>query len=50
LTLDFAAVGLKGKRQLRDLWRRQDLGEFENTFTATIPRHGVCLLRVCPAP
>lgn len=50
LTLDFAAVGLKGKHRFRDLWRRQDLGEFENAFTATIPRHGVCLLRVCPAP
>lgn len=50
LTLDFAAAGLKGRQRLRDLWRRQDLGEFENTFTVTVPRHGVFLLRARSTP
>ena len=45
VTLDFAAAGLDGPRKLRDLWRQQDLGVFEQTFTASVPRHGVFLVR-----
>ncbi len=45
-SLNWADAGLRGKQQLRDLWRRQDLGVFEDTYRTDIPRHGVCLLRV----
>jgi alpha-galactosidase len=39
-------LGLTGKHRVRDLWRQKDAGEFETSFTATVPRHGVCLVRV----
>lgn len=34
--------------QVRDLWRQQDLGDFAQRFTATVPPHGVVLVRVAP--
>jgi alpha-galactosidase len=39
-------LGLSGKHRVRDLWRQKDIGEFDTTFTANVPRHGVCLMRV----
>ncbi|HUD48084.1 MAG TPA: NPCBM/NEW2 domain-containing protein [Candidatus Baltobacteraceae bacterium] len=39
-------LGLTGKHRVRDLWRQQDAGEFENVFSTSVPRHGVCLVRV----
>ena len=43
------ALGIKGKQQVRDLWRQKDLGEFTNQFEAKVPRHGVVLVRLWPA-
>ena len=45
---DFEKVGLKGKFKLRDVWRQKDLGEFDKTFGAEIPHHGVKMLRMFP--
>ena len=42
-------LGLAGSRQVRDLWRQQDLGVFPDLFHTNVPRHGVALLRVRPA-
>jgi hypothetical protein len=28
------------------LWRQKDLGQFADSFTASVPRHGVVLLRI----
>jgi alpha-galactosidase len=39
-------LGLKGKLDVRDLWRQKDLGKFKDGFAATVPRHGVMLIRV----
>ena len=44
--VNWADLGLKGKLNVRDLWRQKDLGKFKNTFTATVPRHGVVLIKV----
>jgi alpha-galactosidase len=41
-------LGLSGKKIVRDLWRQKDLGEFEDRFSATVPRHGVVLVRIRP--
>jgi alpha-galactosidase len=38
-----------GKRQVRDLWRQKDLGSFDGSFAATVPRHDVLMVRVRPA-
>ncbi|HEY2084054.1 MAG TPA: hypothetical protein VGI88_14830 [Verrucomicrobiae bacterium] len=31
---------------MRDLWRQKDLGQFETKFEATVPRHGVVLVKI----
>jgi alpha-galactosidase len=41
-----ADLGIKGKPRVRDLWRQKDLGRLESEFRATVPRHGVLLVRV----
>ena len=39
-------LSLKGSKTVRDLWRQQDLGQFEKEFRSMVPRHGVRLLRI----
>ena len=39
-------LGIAGRIRVRDLWRQQDLGECEGSFTADVPYHGVVLVRV----
>jgi alpha-galactosidase len=46
VTVTWADLGLKGKCHVRDLWRQKDAGKFAGSFTASVPRHGVCLVRV----
>lgn len=41
-------LGLTGKQRVRDLWRQKNLGVFTNHFEATIPPHGVVLVRIWP--
>jgi len=45
-SLDLVKIGCSGKAALRDLWRQKNLGEFAGKFTATVPAHGVKLIRV----
>jgi alpha-galactosidase len=37
---------LTGIRTVRDLWKQQDLGNFDGTFKALVPPHGVRLFRI----
>lgn len=50
ITARWADVGVSGRQRVRDLWRQQDIGLLEDAFTATVPRHGVVLVRLFPAP
>lgn len=38
-----------GPATVRDLWSHKDLGTFFNSFTATVPSHGVKLLKIVGA-
>ncbi|MBN2578927.1 MAG: NPCBM/NEW2 domain-containing protein [Pirellulales bacterium] len=49
VTAKWSDLGLSGKQRVRDLWRQKDLGEFPDSFSAPVGRHGVVLLRVWPA-
>jgi alpha-galactosidase len=49
MTLKWSDLGVSGPQQVRDLWRQQDLGKFTGEFHATIPRHGVVLVKFTPA-
>lgn len=46
MTVDWAKLGLKGARHVRDLWQQKDLGKFATDFHATVARHGVVLVKV----
>jgi alpha-galactosidase len=39
-------IGLAGYAAVRDLWAHQDLGWFGNSFTASVPAHGVVALKI----
>jgi alpha-galactosidase len=39
-------LGLEGRQRVRDLWRQQNVGTFEDRFEAKVPRHGVVLVRL----
>jgi hypothetical protein len=45
VTLNWPDAGLTGKQALRDLWQHQDIGAFDQTFAAPVPKHGVVLLK-----
>jgi alpha-galactosidase len=46
ITVKWSDVGIKDKHRVRDLWRQKDLGVHSKQFTATVPNHGVLLLRM----
>jgi alpha-galactosidase len=39
-------LGIAGEPLVRDLWRQKDLGRFSDHFEATVPEHGVVLVRI----
>jgi alpha-galactosidase len=47
-TLDLNKLGLEGKWGLRDVWRQKDLGVYAGSFKATIPHHGVVMIKLNP--
>lgn len=46
VTATWLALQLKGAQTVRDLWRQKNLGVFTNAFSATVPAHGVALIRL----
>ncbi len=49
VAFDFAAAGLKGKMQIRDLWKKTTIGMFRNKFSQQINAHGSLLLKISKA-
>jgi alpha-galactosidase len=45
---EWSDLGLSGTMKARDLWRQKDVGVFTDGYTATVPRHGVVLIRLTP--
>ncbi len=49
ITADWGRVGLRTKKaRVRDLWAHTDSTVVENRYSATVPSHGVVMLRVWP--
>lgn len=46
MTIEWDQIGVKGRKTVRDLWRQQTLGMFSESFSTTVPRHFVTLIRV----
>ena len=43
--IDWPTLGLAGEQALRDVWRQQDIGSYEDSFSASIRPHGVVVIR-----
>lgn len=46
--VDFAALGLKGKVKVRNLWQKQDIGQFKKLYSQDVNLHGAILLKLSP--
>ena len=46
--LIWSDAGLNARQSLRDLWAKKDLGDFNETYSSSVPSHGVILLRCVP--
>jgi alpha-galactosidase len=46
ITLKLSDVGFSSGAKARDIWAAKDLGSLQGSYTATVPRHGVVLLRL----
>ncbi len=46
VSVKLADLGLTGSQPVRDLWRHQNLPAAHDVLAATVPRHGVVLVRV----
>ncbi len=46
VAVDFAALGLKGKIRVRDLWNKKEVGSFRGSYQQQINTHGAALLRL----
>ena len=46
VTVQFRDLGLGKSATLREVWEGKDLGRLENSFTVTVPTHGVVLIKV----
>jgi alpha-galactosidase len=49
VTARWTDLGITGRQTVRDLWRQQDLGVFDQQFQARVPRHGVVMIKLSPA-
>jgi alpha-galactosidase len=50
VSVSWEEVGYPGHVQasVRDLWMKKDLGKFTGNFSATVPAHGVMMVRLMP--
>jgi alpha-galactosidase len=46
ITVNFNDIGIEGSATVRDLWTHKNLGVFREKFTATVPKHGVVMVKV----
>jgi alpha-galactosidase len=46
VTARWGALGIDGRRAVRDLWRQKDLGTVTSELTATVARHGAVLVKL----
>jgi alpha-galactosidase len=46
ITLQLASISKRHSAKLRDLWEQKDLGTVTDSYSATVPKHGVLMLKV----
>lgn len=48
VSVDFKGLGLKGKRIVRDLWKKEDLGSFSKSFKSDVNSHVAKIFQISP--
>jgi alpha-galactosidase len=48
IVADWSDLGITGQQSIRDLWLHKDLGGMDQKFTASVPSHGVVLVKISP--
>ncbi|MFH0759999.1 MAG: putative Ig domain-containing protein [Bacteroidota bacterium] len=48
VTARWADLNISGKHRVRDLWRQKDLGKFKESWSTTVGRHGVAMIKISP--
>jgi len=46
ITANFSDLGLTSSAVVRDLWAHRDLGSYNGSYTASVPSHGVVMLKI----
>ncbi|MGO9270109.1 MAG: glycoside hydrolase family 27 protein [Terriglobia bacterium] len=46
MSVSFKGIGLAETASVRDLWAHHDLGPFNESYSAEVPKHGVVLIKV----
>lgn len=46
VSVNFSELGYSHPVRIRDLWEKKNLGIFKNSYTATVPKHGVVLIDI----
>ena len=46
ISVAFSDIGVSGAATVRDLWAHTDLGEFQDSFSASVPSHGVVMVKI----
>ncbi|NMH86807.1 putative Ig domain-containing protein [Flavivirga algicola] len=46
ITLSWKDIGIEGVKNVRDLWRQKDIGNYKDSFSAVVQPHGVVLIRL----
>ena len=46
ITVNWSEIGLSGSATVRDLWARVDRGSFSGSYTASVPSHGIVLVKI----
>ena len=46
ITVKWSTIGISGSQPARDLWLHKDLGNFSDSFAATVPSHGAVMVKV----
>ena len=49
VTASFSNFGLSGSQLVRDMWSQTDLGAFSGSWSASVPAHGVRLIKLSQA-
>lgn len=46
ITVNWSEIGLTGTAAVRDLWAKTDRGSFSGSYTASVPAHGVVMVKI----